>query len=354
MTVSENLGCLPIDFIILNVALGCINSVIAIIAFVQLIRIHMRSQQDGWTRQKVLHLMIGFSNLGYFIYFMSTIIATCSGWLCWSRTCGFILMASPKILFLAAFLLLLSFWVDLCHQANEEEEDDDENSIQQALLEGLKSQPHPESMGSHRKCFSFQCIHLGSRQKYVVMVIVLIFVLMVSFALLIWIGVGKNPINPSVVARAYEKFLAAMILLLSGALAYYGILLFLRLKKVRSEQASSEMWKVSSLAVVSVICFSTGALVALLTDIPLFYHWHLTIIYGVKALVYLTSYYFIGSSIPSAYLLWIIRELPSPITVHTQEQPRAFTFISRGASGVCQPRRWATATQSQESRASPI
>ncbi|KAF3667957.1 putative mitochondrial inner membrane protease subunit 1-like [Capsicum annuum] len=57
----------------------------------------------------VFHLMIGSSNLGYFLYFVLTIVAACKGWICWSRSCGFVVMAFPKILFLAAFLLLLSF-----------------------------------------------------------------------------------------------------------------------------------------------------------------------------------------------------------------------------------------------------
>ncbi|WJX86455.1 hypothetical protein P8452_68764 [Trifolium repens] len=105
-----------------------------------------------------------------------------------------------------------------------------------------------------------------------------------------------------------------MILILAGALGCYGLLLFFKLRKVRSENASSEMWKVISLAIISIICFSSSALVALKTDIPLFYHWHLKFIYGVKAFVYLILYYVIGSSLPSAYLLWIIRELPPLIT----------------------------------------
>lgn len=72
------------------------------------------------------------------------------------------------------FLLLTIYRVDLCHQANEEdeeEEENDENSIQQALLEVLKREPGSPHVKDHRRCCSFQGIHVGSRQKYVITVI---------------------------------------------------------------------------------------------------------------------------------------------------------------------------------------
>ncbi|KAL5101408.1 hypothetical protein RYX36_005735 [Vicia faba] len=395
--MTENWNCLTLDLIIFNVTLACIDGVLAFIAFAQVLRIHLRSQQNDWTRQKVLHIMIGTSNLGYCIYFTSTVFATCNGWYCWSSVCGFILMAAPKVMFLAAFLLLLSFWVDLCHQENEEELDDEdniENRSQQALLEGVMREQHGSAPKKfHHRCCSIQGIHIGSRQKYVIMVeridqrkfsllkirpitkilcireiedakflchvdliffflqiVVLIFAVMMAFAILICVGDVTNPIDPSIVARVYETFLAILILILAGGLGCYGFLLFFKLRKVRSENASSEMWKVISLAIISIICFSSTALVALNTDIPLFYHWHLKFIYGVKAFVFLILYYFIGSSLPSAYLLWIIRELPPPVTDSIQEEPQGtYTFISHTdeTSSSSHPSSWTTATSSK-------
>ncbi|XP_011044772.1 PREDICTED: tobamovirus multiplication protein 1-like isoform X2 [Populus euphratica] len=263
-------SCYPLDLLIAIIALACIDGALASIAFSQLIRIFLRNQQSGWTRQKVLHLMVGSCNLGYFIYFISTIMATCNRWLCWSHACGFILMAFPNILFFAVFLLLLSFWVDLCHQANEEEDDDEdeENSSQQPLLESSKNKPGSMNTDSYRRCCSFRGIQVGSHQKFVIAVVVLIFFLMLSFAVVIWIGAGNNPIDSSVVARVYVDLFATAILVLGGALGCYGLILFLKLRKVRSETASSEMRKVAGLAVVSVVCFMSSAAVALLTDIP--------------------------------------------------------------------------------------
>ncbi|BBG99768.1 hypothetical protein Prudu_009567 [Prunus dulcis] len=313
----EKSDCFPLDLLVFNIALAFFNGVLAVIAFSQLVRIHMRNRQSGWTRQKVLHLMIGSSNLGwlsvndwfkslisarqpeckvgvlrewvykgsncirsvlpciyidkketrYFIYFTSTLVAACKKWFCWSNVCGLpqnsvsrsfsstpillIRLSHVEILEMLYFMInvYLAFArfpseisrVDLCHQANDDEEDDEDDSMQQALLENSKNKPNSSNKDGHRICCSFQSIHVGSHQKFVIAVVVLVLVLMMSFAVVIWIGVGKNPIDSSAVAQ---------------------------LRKVRSEKASSEMWKVAGLAITSVICFTSSALVALLTNIP--------------------------------------------------------------------------------------
>ncbi|KAL6952555.1 hypothetical protein U1Q18_047447, partial [Sarracenia purpurea var. burkii] len=182
-----------------NVALACIDGAISVLSFYQLIRIQARNSHLGWTRQKVFHLMIGSSNMGYFIYFVFCLIAACKDWICWLLSCGFIVMACPKILLFAAFLLLLSFWVDLCHQANDED-DEDECSPQEALLERPSNKPH-SNVDSHIRCCPFHAIHVGSRQKVVILVTALFFVLMIAFAVLIWIGRRSNLIDSELVAR---------------------------------------------------------------------------------------------------------------------------------------------------------
>ncbi|XP_017969756.1 PREDICTED: tobamovirus multiplication protein 1 isoform X1 [Theobroma cacao] len=342
-----------------HIALASLDALLAFIAFFQLSRIHLRNQQVGWTRQKVLHLLIGSSNSGCVIYFLCMVVATCQRWLCWFHVCGFVLMAFPKILFLAAFLLLLSFWVDLCHQANDEEEDE-EISSQQALLDSSKSKAGLSNKDARWKCCSFQGIHVGSRQKFVIVIIMLNLILMISFAAIMWIGTRKNPSDSVIVARVYIDFFAASVLILGGAFGCYGFLLFSKLRRVRSEQASSEMWKVVGLAVVSISCFTSSSLIVLLTDIPLFHHWALKKINGVQALVLLILHYVLGlltgSSVPFAFVLWVMRELPAPPTISRQVQPRTITFISYGAARMQHHQYSATATSSknQVSRASPI
>ncbi|XP_042478905.1 tobamovirus multiplication protein 1-like isoform X2 [Macadamia integrifolia] len=291
---------------------------------------------------------------GYWIYFISITVSTCKGWFCGSHSCAFVLMACPSILFLAAFLLLLSFWVDLCHQANDEDEEDEDNSFREALLEKAQVKPGSSNQDSHRKCCPFHVIHVGNRQKFVILVIVLVFFFMMAFAVLIWIGWGKNPIDSSAVARIYIDISSIATLLLGGALACYGLVLFLKMSEVRSDKASSEMWKVAGLAVVSVVCFTSGALVALLSDIPLLYYWHQKSIKGVKTPVLIILYYFIGSSVPSAFVLWVMREMPPPLT--RQPQSRIVTFIRNGPATMHHSQHWTTArsSQNQASRASPI
>uniref|UniRef100_A0A8R7PTQ2 Uncharacterized protein n=2 Tax=Triticum TaxID=4564 RepID=A0A8R7PTQ2_TRIUA len=134
----------------------------------------------------------------FLAYFVSTVIATCERWVCWVHGCGFVLMASPQILLLASFLLLLSFWVDLCHQTNDEDEDD-VRSHQEALLDRTKTKPGTRPTDARRKCFPG--IQLGSRQKFVILVLVLSFIVMLAFAILIWVGRGENPIDSSLLKK---------------------------------------------------------------------------------------------------------------------------------------------------------
>ncbi|KAI3466808.1 hypothetical protein Pfo_023471 [Paulownia fortunei] len=336
-------SCYPEAVVGVNVGLACVDGVIAFIAFYQLIRIHSRNSLLGWTRQKVFHLMIGSSNLGYFLYFVLTLVAACKGWTCWSHSCGFIVMAFPKILFVAAFLLLLSFWVDLCHQSNDDDEDEG-CSPQEALLEKINITD--SNTNNRRKCFSLRSIRIGSRQKVVILVAVLVFAIMIASSVLIWIGMGKNPIDSAVVAQVYVDMIAVAVLLLGGALACYGLVLFLKMRKVRSERASTEMWKVAGLAIVSVICFTSSASVAIATNIPLFFHWHEQQIDGVYTSLLLLLYYFIGSSVPSAFVLLVMGELPPPVVINRQQESRTIAFIS-DLSVAAHSQRWTDETSVQ-------
>ncbi|XP_044494421.1 tobamovirus multiplication protein 1 isoform X2 [Mangifera indica] len=335
--------CYPLRLFLADIALASVHGFLAFTAFYQLTRIHRRNQLVGWTRQKVLHFMIGSSNLGYSIFFISTLLATCERWFCWSHACGFLLIALPNILFLAAFLLLLSFWVDLCHQANDEEDDDEESSTQRALLDNSKSKPGSSNIHDQWRCCPLQGIHVGSRQKIVIVVVILMFIIMISFAMIIWIGAGKNPIDSSLLAQVYVYIFATAVLLLGGALGCYGLLLFCKLRRVRSERTSSEMRKVAGLAVVSVISSSSSALIAFLTDIPFSYHWNSKKMNGVEAPVLLILHYFIGSLVPCAFLLWVMRELPPPVAIKSEEQSRVIAFIRSGSEGTENPGNWATA-----------
>ncbi|KAK9224053.1 hypothetical protein WN944_012502 [Citrus x changshan-huyou] len=358
-------SCFPGLLVGVNVGLAFVDGIIASLAFAQfldwvcfgltgfeirwkLIRIHLRNSQLGWTRQKVFHLLIGSSNVGYLLYFVLTLVAACNGWLCWSYSCGFIAMAFPRLLLFAAFLLLLSFWVDLCHQPDdEEEEEDEEHGFLEALLKRSLSKPGSPNTDTRRICVPFHSIHVGSRQKIVILATVLVFILMMTFAVVIWIGMGENPIDSSMVARVYVSLFSIAILLLGGALACYGLILCLKMRTVRSERATSEMWKIAGLAVVSVLCFTPSAFIGLLTEIPVLYHWHRLEINGVSTSLLLILYYFVGSSVPSAFVLWEMRDLPPFVVANRQDESRTITFIRDSSAAVNHRQRWTTATSAQ-------
>ncbi|KAK5831252.1 hypothetical protein PVK06_015047 [Gossypium arboreum] len=171
--------------------------------------------------------------------------------------------AFPRILFFATFLVLLSFWVDLCHQADDEEEEDDEQGFVEALLRNSINRPR-SSIADSRICYPFRLIHVGNRQKIVILVKfhILVFLFITTFAVLIWIGMEDNPIESSMVSRRYSCF----YLFLSFSCS--GFLLYQKMSTVRSERASSEIWKVAGLATLSVLCFTSNSFVALFTNIP--------------------------------------------------------------------------------------
>ncbi|XP_050900359.1 protein TOM THREE HOMOLOG 1 isoform X1 [Lathyrus oleraceus] len=338
--------CFPYPLNAVIPVLAFVHVILAFIATLQLLRIHLRSSEHGWTRQKVFHLLIGSSNSGYFIYLALILLASCKGWTYWSHSFGFIFMALPKVLFFAAFLLLLSFWVDLCHQPNDD--DDYEGSFSEEPL--LGKSPYEANLTNrdrHRKCFPIRFSRLGHRQKIVILVMLLVLITIMAFAVIIWIGLGKNPIDSEVAARVYLDVSAIGMLLLGAALACYGILLCLKMRKVRAEKPSSEMGKVAGLTMVSVLCFTSSSCVELFTDIPMMFHWHQQRMDDVYSPLLLILYFFVGSSIPSAVVMWVMRELPPAEDTGSLEESSIIAFVANSSVDVHHPQSWTTATSTQ-------
>ncbi|CAA2967227.1 tobamovirus multiplication 1-like isoform X1 [Olea europaea subsp. europaea] len=281
-----------------------------------------------------------------------TLFAACKSWLCWSYTCGFISMAFPKILFISAFLLLLSFWVDIFHHSDEDEEDEGW-SPQEALL--LKTTKFDSIANCLRECCFFRTTNIGRWQKVVILVTLLTFAITIVSAALIWTEMGKNSINSKVVAQVYVDLLAIAVVFLGGALACYGLLLFKKMRKVRSDRATCEKCKFVGLAVVSIVSFTSSAYVAIATNIPLIYHWRQQDIDGVHTPLLLVLYYLIGSSLPSAFVLCGMRELPAFVETDRQEQWLTIAFIDDDDSVAADPQPSTAdgSMQIQESTASP-
>eukprot|EP00249_Psilotum_nudum_P016635 c25921_g1_i2 orf=439-1563(-) len=309
-----------------NIILAVLDGLIAAVAYFQLLRLYMQNRHGRCTRQKVFHCLIGASNLGYLVYFVLTPIAKCSGWRCWSHACGFIVMAVPQVIFLATFLLLLSFWVDLCHQATDREDDEeDEDEQEYVVLPSVeqRSENYRLRHGERRRkcCSCWRCPHIRSRQKFVIAVVAIIFAFTVTFALLIWIGMGKNSLNSVTLAQVYSDIFAIAILFSGGGLAGYGLLLYHKMSRVRSGRPSNDLRKVAGLAVVSVVCFSLRAFLVLFTDIPVLDIWRSHTVHNSQNPVLVFLYYFTGESIPSVVVLWVLREIPSRSSKGT-DRPR--------------------------------
>jgi len=314
--LGEPQSCLSTSMNLVFVTLASVDGLIAIVAAVQLLRHYLHNKYIGWTRQKVFHSLIGASNLGYVLYFSLTPLAACRGWACFSNACGFLLIATPQILFLATFLLLLSFWVDLCHQANDNEEDEDDDvdviDPEYTQLPSSPVQRAPRANDSKWAC----CVpflrrwRVRGRQRFVILVVMGICLLTVAFAVLIWYGMYDNPIDSVKMAQVYANFFALVILISGGGLASYGLLLYTKMSKVRSGKDSADIKKVAGLALVSVVCFSLKAILILLSDIPDLNIWHMKHADSQLCPPLTFLYYLIGESVPSIVVLWVMRDLP--------------------------------------------
>ncbi|XP_024376545.1 tobamovirus multiplication protein 1 isoform X1 [Physcomitrium patens] len=308
---GQSQSCLSLVMFTVYCSLATFDLLVAIVAGVQLLRHYLHNKRAVWTRQKVFHCLIGAANLGYVLYFTLTTVAACLGWTCFSTACGFILIAVPETLFLATFLLLLSFWVDLCNQANDNEEDDDED-----MDCGYTRLPlSPDSLesgacNSFRACLPCRRWHVRGRQRCVLIVVSIIFLLAVAFAALIWFGMYDNPLDSVKLAQVYVNFFTLVVLLSGGGLAGYGLLLYTKMSRVRSGRASADISKVAGLAVASVVCFSLKASVVVMSDIIGLNIWHVKRGNSQFSASMIFCYYVIGETVPSLVVLWVMRDLP--------------------------------------------
>lgn len=307
---GQSQSCLSLVMFTVYCSLATFDLLVAIVAGVQLLRHYLHNKRAVWTRQKVFHCLIGAANLGYVLYFTLTTVAACLGWTCFSTACGFILIV-PETLFLATFLLLLSFWVDLCNQANDNEEDDDED-----MDCGYTRLPlSPDSLesgacNSFRACLPCRRWHVRGRQRCVLIVVSIIFLLAVAFAALIWFGMYDNPLDSVKLAQVYVNFFTLVVLLSGGGLAGYGLLLYTKMSRVRSGRASADISKVAGLAVASVVCFSLKASVVVMSDIIGLNIWHVKRGNSQFSASMIFCYYVIGETVPSLVVLWVMRDLP--------------------------------------------
>ncbi|KAL2252135.1 UNVERIFIED_CONTAM: hypothetical protein Sindi_0008200 [Sesamum indicum] len=96
---------------------------------------------------------------------------------------------------------------------------------------------------------------------------------------------------------------------------------------------------------VNVGLACVDAVIAFIAFYQLFYHWHEQQIDGVYTSLLLVLYYFIGSSVPSAFVLLVMRELPPPLVINRRQESRTIAFI-RDHSVAAHPEHWTATTSS--------
>ncbi|KAM0902917.1 hypothetical protein ACQ4PT_018981 [Festuca glaucescens] len=104
-----------------------------------------------------------------------------------------------------------------------------------------------------------------------------------------------------------------------------------------------------------VICFSSSAILALVTNVPVLLYWYSTDADIINNAVILFLYYLIGSSVPSGFVLWVMRDMPQRPIIERPTQSRVVTLF-RDRPPTTQDPQWRTAVTSSNKalKSSPI
>ncbi|OIW18975.1 hypothetical protein TanjilG_09169 [Lupinus angustifolius] len=188
---------------------------------------------------------------------------------CFSRT---LLAVNVGIALFHGVIAFLSFF-----QPNDDY-DYEGSFCEEGLLE--KTSNELASIDNNRKCFPVRFSRVGTRQKIVILVAMLVFITMMAFAVIIWIGLGQNPIDSEVAVK-------------------------------------------------------------------MLHDWHQYRLNDVHTSFLLILYYFVGSSIPSALILWVMRELPHAESASMQEESSTIAFVADSSVAIHHPQRWITAASMQ-------
>lgn len=96
-----------------NYGIAAAYGLVGCVAFVQLIRIHMRVPEYGWTTQKVFHLLnclVCAVRVGIFVFRTQVENLT-------PAFAKLVLLDMPGLLFFTTYTLLVLFWAEIYHQA---------------------------------------------------------------------------------------------------------------------------------------------------------------------------------------------------------------------------------------------
>ncbi|KAH1116949.1 hypothetical protein GYH30_046359 [Glycine max] len=93
----------------------------------------------------------------------------------------------------------------------------------------------------------------------------------------------------------------------------------------------------AGLTIVFVLCFTSSSCVELLTDIPMQYNWHLRRLNDVYSSLLLILYYFVGSPIPLASVLWVMIGLPPEEADSIFEESSTMAFVADSSIAIHYP-----------------
>ncbi|KAL9236324.1 hypothetical protein vseg_011009 [Gypsophila vaccaria] len=256
---------------VISYSLSAAYSLLSAFAFIQLIRIHVRVPEHGWTTQKVFHLMnfifcgartaIFGSNV--FIYVLQPKVLT------------LVFLHLPVLFFFTTYTLLILFWAEIYYRAKG------------LLTNGLRTW--------------YISVNCG---VYVIQILIWIY---------LWLNDDSSNGSVSQIFIAVISFIAALGFL------FHGRRLFLLLKRFPNESKgrSKKLFEVGSVTAICITCFLircfTGVASAFTADASLRVFEH--------PLLDLMCY-MLTEILPSALVLYILRKLPPKREVAQYPPPR--------------------------------
>ncbi|CAM8935237.1 hypothetical protein QQ045_013042 [Rhodiola kirilowii] len=242
---------------------------ISFVAFVQLIRIHLRVPEYGWTTQKVFHLMNFIVNgLRAVLFGLYKDVFTLR-----PKALEMVLLDIPSLLFFSTYTLLVLFWAEIYYQA--------------------RSQPVDKLRPSY----------------YAVNAVVYF----VQVCIWIYVRISRSPISVEVAKLFFSavSFIAAL-----GFLVYGGrLFVMLRRFPIESRGRQKKLNEVGFVTAICCTCFLVRCFVVALSafdkeaELDVLDHPILNLIY-----------YTLVEILPSALVLFILRKLP-PKRISDQYHP---------------------------------
>jgi len=246
--------------------LGGLYFLLMIVPVVQLVRIHLRVPDLGWTTQKLFLCLTLLSSLVRCVFF--AIVPILHGDFFMVNFENYpiftVLDTLPSILFFSTYTLLILFWAEIIHHARN------------------------------------QSLTFPQRLRPIFMTInMLVYLALVAFWLLLFFLYNHT----FLIDIAVNVFLSVIYLCAAAGFVVYGGRLYIMLKQfpIESRGRRSKLKEVGWVTVICTTCFITRAALLILSTVDR--------AVDVKDW-FIGGYYFIVEILPSALVLFILRKLP--------------------------------------------